>query len=80
MELEPSTSHPQVSKGWELGKCIPQMDKPPHYHIKSTQVGEHTQFMMDHALIGKFLGLWLTERDLTRWIKDWWNPKGDYEV
>jgi hypothetical protein len=80
MELEPNTSHPQASKGWEPGKCIPQMDKPPHYHIKSTRVGEHTQFMMDHALIDKFLGLWPTERDLTRWIKDWWNPKGDYEV
>jgi hypothetical protein len=36
--------------------------------------------MMDHALIDKFLGLWPTERDLTCWIKDWWNPKGDYEV
>ena len=66
MELEPSTSHPQASTGWLPGKCIPQMDKPPHYHIKSTRVGEHTQFMMDHALINKFLGLGLTERDITR--------------
>jgi hypothetical protein len=80
MELEPSTSHPQASKNWLPGKCIPQMEKPPLYHIKSTRVAEHTQFMMDHALIGKFLGLWPTEKDLTRWIKDWWNPKGDYEV
>jgi hypothetical protein len=80
MELDPSSSHQQPSKNWLLGKCIPQLDKPPLYHIKSTRVGEHTQFMMEHALIGKFLGLWPTERDLTRWIKEWWNPKGDYEV
>jgi len=80
MDVEPNTSLPKVAQGWETGKCIPQMDKPPHYHIKSTQVGGHTKFMMDHALIGNFLGLWPTERDLTRWIKDWWNPKGDYEV
>jgi hypothetical protein len=36
--------------------------------------------MRDHALIGKFLGLWPTEKDLARWIKAWWNPKGDYEL
>jgi hypothetical protein len=35
--------------------------------------------MREHALIGKFLGLWPSEHDLMRWIKDWWNPKGDYE-
>jgi hypothetical protein len=80
MASDSSTSRPQTSKNWLPGKCIPQLDKPPLYHITSTRVGEHTQFMMDHALIGKFLGLWPTERDLSRWIKDWWNPKGDYEV
>jgi len=35
--------------------------------------------MKDHALIGKFLGLWPSERDLARWIKTWWNPKGEYD-
>jgi hypothetical protein len=80
MDVEPSTSHPKASRGWEPGKCIPQSDKPPRYLISSTRVGEHTQFMREHALIDKFLGLWPSERDLLRWIKDWWNPKGDYEV
>jgi hypothetical protein len=56
------------------------MEKAPRYHISSTRVGEHTQFMQEHALIGKFLGLWPSERDLNKWIKHWWNPKGDYEV
>jgi hypothetical protein len=80
MDVEPSTSHPKASHGWEPGKCIPQSEKPPRYLISSTRVGEHTQFMREHTLIDKFLGLWPSERDLTRWIKDWWNPKGDYEV
>jgi hypothetical protein len=31
-------------------------------------------------LIGKFLGLWPAERDLHKWIKYWWHPKGDYEL
>jgi hypothetical protein len=80
MDVEPSTSHPKASQGWEPGKCIPQSDKLPRYTISSTRVGEHTQFMREHALIGKFLGLWPSEWDLMRWIKYWWNPKGDYEV
>jgi hypothetical protein len=36
--------------------------------------------MKEHSLIGTFLGLWPLERDLMRWIKTWWNPKGDYDV
>jgi hypothetical protein len=36
--------------------------------------------MREHALIGKFLGLWPAERDLHKWIKYWWHPKGDYEL
>jgi hypothetical protein len=36
--------------------------------------------MRKHALIDKFLGLWPSKRDIMRWIKDWLNPKGDYEM
>jgi hypothetical protein len=36
--------------------------------------------MKEHALIGKFLGLSPSKRDLMHRIKAWWNPKGDYEV
>jgi hypothetical protein len=36
--------------------------------------------MREKTFIGNFLGLWPSERDLKIWIKDWWNPKGDYEV
>lgn len=80
METKASTSRPKAPWGWELGKCIPQMEKASRYLISSTRVGEHTQFMQEHALIGKFLGLWPLERDLNKWIKHWWNPRGDYEV
>ena len=80
MYVETNTSHPKASQGWEPGKFFPQSDKPPRYIIRSTGIGEHTHFMREHALIRKFLGLWPSERDLLRWIKYWWNPKGDYEV
>jgi hypothetical protein len=80
METEAGTSQAKPHRGWEPGKCIPQLEKAPRYVISSTRVGEHTEFMKEHALIGKFLGLWPSERDLHKWIKHWWNPKGDYEV
>jgi hypothetical protein len=80
MDTEAGTSQAKPHRGWEPGKCIPQLEKAPRYIISSTRVGEHTEFMREHALIGKFLGLWPTERDLHKWIKHWWNPKGDYEV
>jgi hypothetical protein len=36
--------------------------------------------MRDHTLVGKFLGLWPSERDLIKWIQYWWKPKGHYEL
>jgi hypothetical protein len=32
------------------------------------------------ALIGKFLGLWPSEKDLVKWIQHWWKPKGHYDL
>jgi hypothetical protein len=62
---------------WQMHPTNGKSTQIPH---KLNQGGEHTQFMQEHALIGKFLGLWPSERDLNKWIKHWWNPKGDYEV
>jgi hypothetical protein len=36
--------------------------------------------MRDHAIRGTFLGIWPSKKGLARWIKVWWNPKGDYEL
>jgi hypothetical protein len=80
MDMEAESSHPKASRNWVPGKCIPQAPIALKYVIKSTRVGEHMQFMKDHALIGKFLGIWPSEKDLIKWIKHWWNPKGDYEL
>jgi len=32
--------------------------------------------MRDHALLGKFIGIWPTEKALRSWISVKWNPKG----
>jgi hypothetical protein len=78
--MDAESSHPKVARVWIPGKCIPQAPVAPIYVIKSTRIGEHTQFMRDHALIDKFMGLWPSEKDLARWIKTWWTSKGDYEL
>lgn len=33
--------------------------------------------MKDNAIIAKFIGTWPNEKELVRWIKQWWKPKGD---
>jgi len=36
--------------------------------------------MKDHALICKFIGYWLTKKDLFRWIYQRWRLKGHIEL
>jgi len=36
--------------------------------------------MRDHALICKFVGYWLSERDLAKWIQQIWKPKGHIDL
>lgn len=69
-----------ASRPWLLGKCIPQAPQAPKYVISSPRIEEQKQYMRDYALVGKFLGLWPSERDLIKWIQHWWKPKGHYEL
>jgi hypothetical protein len=78
--MDVESSHPKAARVWIPRKCIPQDLVAPRYVIKSTKIGDHAKFMREHALIGKFLGLWLSRKELACWIKAWWNPKGDYEL
>ena len=36
--------------------------------------------MVDHALIGKFIGLQPSEKALIWWINSTWKPKGHYDL
>ena len=36
--------------------------------------------MKDHALIAKFVGIWLQEKSLVWWINMTWKPKGGYDL
>jgi hypothetical protein len=82
MDIDPENAAipATVSTPWIPGKCIPQAPQAPKYIINSPRIEEQKQYMRDHALVGKFLGLWPSERDLIKWIQYWWKPKGHYEL
>jgi hypothetical protein len=80
IDHEKAASIPTAAAPWKPGKCIPQAPQAPKYVISSPRIEEQKQFMRDYALVGKFLGLWPSERDLIRWIQYWWKPKGHYEL
>jgi hypothetical protein len=39
------SSHPKEAWYWIPGRCIPQAPVAPRHIIKTTRIGEHTQFM-----------------------------------
>jgi hypothetical protein len=82
MDIDPenATIPTTASTPWMPGKCIPQAPQAPKYIISSPRIEEQKQYMRDYALVGKFLGLWPSERDLVKWIQYWWKPKGHYEL
>jgi hypothetical protein len=70
----------KASAPWTPGKCIPQAPQAPKYVVSSPRIEEQKQYMRDNALVGKFLGLWPSERDLIKWIHYWWKPRGHYDL
>lgn len=39
-------------------KCLPKSNEIPALRIKSEGLEAHIQYMKDHALIAKFVGIW----------------------
>ena len=48
--------------------------------VKSTTLRDKIQYMSDHALIGKFIGLQPSEKALIWWINSSWKPKGHFNL
>jgi len=57
--------------------CKPIAEERPKIELPSQKINERIQYMTDHALIGKFIGMWPTEKALHGWISTKWKPKGD---
>eukprot|EP00253_Pinus_taeda_P005524 PITA_05524 len=56
--------------------CKPVAAIRPQVELPGHLMEERIQFMTDHALIGKFIGMWPTECALRSWIQVKWHPKG----
>jgi len=56
--------------------CKPIVEERPKIELPSQKINERIQYMTDNALIGKFIGLWPTEKALYGWIAAKWKPKG----
>ena len=78
--MEESSNVPSSKKAWKPDKCIPQTTKTPQNEIQPSSLGNKIQFMKDHAIIDKFISTWPKERDLIKWIHQWWKPKGEVDL
>lgn len=59
-----------------LETCKPIASKHPKVELLGHQINVKIKYMKDHALIGKFIKLWLTNKVLGSRINAKWNPKG----
>ena len=57
--------------------CKPIVTERTKIELPSHRINGRIQFMKDHTLIGKFIGIWPTEKVLQSWITAKWKPKGD---
>lgn len=60
--------------------CKPVATKKPQVFFPSERINARIQYMRDHALISKFVGIWPTKRALRAWISAVWHPKGDISL
>jgi len=73
---------PEASDGTarKPGQCMPKSIARPKLTIRSPSFRDEVQHLKDHALIGKFIGLWPNEKALIWWINTTWKPQGHYDL
>jgi len=57
--------------------CKPIAKERPRIELSGHKIDKRIEYLWDHALIGKFIGFWPTERALYGWIVAKWKPKVD---
>lgn len=62
------------------GGCLPKTITIPAIQVISRNVRERVKLWKEKSLSRKFVGIWPHEKDLIRWIKSTWNPKGHYDL
>ena len=71
------TGKPEDSPKISSSTCRPVAKERPRIALPGDKIDSRIEFMRDHALIGKFIGYWPTEKALYGWIAAKWKPKGD---
>jgi hypothetical protein len=74
-QKDPDKTHQKTSN-----TCLPKSAETTRYKIRPGSLAEKIQYMKDHAIISKFIGTWPNEKELVRWIRQWWKPKGDVDL
>lgn len=75
-----SKSAQAVGETRKPGQCVPKAKKVPKLQISSERVNADIQYMKDHVLIGKLVGIWPTEKARVWWINTTWKPQGHYDL
>jgi len=71
---------PEESLQISSSTCRPVAKERPQIELPGDKIDRRIEYMKDHALIGKFIGFWLTEKALYGWIAAKWKPKGDVNL
>jgi hypothetical protein len=74
-QKDPGKLHQKTSS-----TCLPKSAEIRRYKIHPGSLAEKIQYIKDHAIIAKFIGTWRNEKELVRWIRQWWKPKGDVDL
>ena len=48
--------------------------------IQDPDVAVYKEYMQEHVIICKFMGIWPSKRALKGWIHAKWNPKGEIDL
>lgn len=60
-----------------VNPCKPKSKKIPTLEIMGPDIVAYRNYMQEHAMIYKLMGLWPTEKTLNKWIQMKWRSKGD---
>lgn len=80
---EQKSTRPVLGAAWKSdrrGKFLPCIIEKPRYVIPANKLEKYQSYMRDRALIYKFVRVWPSERDLTKWIQQKWQPQGHIEL
>jgi hypothetical protein len=62
------------------GGCLAKTTENPRYEVTSSKIGRYIYYTKDHAVIGKFMGIWPSKKALIWWINSKWKPRGQVDL